>query len=85
MPAFRRNIMSPSSALKMNRVWFSETFASTDDSTWLQNPEKHHHPHHREDLRCHIMNAHSTPQGRNSIMLQMHVLFSGNKVSVPFR
>jgi hypothetical protein len=31
------------SALKMETVCFSETLASTDESTQHQNPEEHHH------------------------------------------
>jgi hypothetical protein len=30
-------------ALSMELVWFSETLASTDESTGCQNPEEHHH------------------------------------------
>jgi hypothetical protein len=41
----------------MESVCFSETLASTDDSTQRQNPEEHHHhPHCRENLRSHISN-----------------------------
>jgi biopolymer transport protein ExbB/TolQ len=32
-----------SSALKMETVCFSETLASTDESTWSQNLGEHHH------------------------------------------
>jgi hypothetical protein len=39
--------MSPSSglksALKMETLCFSETLASTNESTRRQNPEQHHH------------------------------------------
>jgi hypothetical protein len=43
-----------SSALKMETVCFSETFASKDESTRRQNPEVHHHPHRRESLRSYM-------------------------------
>jgi hypothetical protein len=45
-----------SSALKMETVCFSETLASTDESTRLQNPEDHHHHHlhRRENLKSHV-------------------------------
>jgi hypothetical protein len=33
------------SALKMERICFSETLASTDESIWCKIPEKHHHLH----------------------------------------
>jgi hypothetical protein len=33
---------------------FSETLASTDESTRRQNPEKrHHHPHRRQNFKSH--------------------------------
>jgi uncharacterized protein (DUF488 family) len=35
----------------METVFFSEMLASTNESVWCQNPEHHHHPHHRENLR----------------------------------
>jgi hypothetical protein len=67
MPTFWRNILSPSSglkwlsipsivtsALKMETVCFSKMLASTDESTWRQNPEQHHHhPHCHENLKSH--------------------------------
>jgi hypothetical protein len=37
------------SALKMETVCFYKTLASTDESTWRQNPEDRH-PHRRESL-----------------------------------
>jgi hypothetical protein len=38
----------------METVGFSETLASTDESTRRQNPEEqHHHPHRRENLKSH--------------------------------
>jgi hypothetical protein len=46
--------MSPSSALKMDTVCLSETLASAYKSTRLQDPEEHHHPHRRENLKSHI-------------------------------
>jgi hypothetical protein len=42
--------LDPTSALKMEKVCFSETLASTDESTWRQTPEEHNHPHRRENL-----------------------------------
>jgi hypothetical protein len=36
-------LVGRSSALKMETVCFSETLASTDESTRLKNPEEHHH------------------------------------------
>jgi hypothetical protein len=43
-----------SSALKMETVCFSETLASTNESTRRQDPEDHHHhPHRRENLKSH--------------------------------
>jgi hypothetical protein len=44
------------SALKMEPVRFSETLASTSQSTRRPNPEEHHHHHHRhrrENLKSH--------------------------------
>jgi hypothetical protein len=41
------------SALKMETEHFSETLASTDESTRRQNPDEHHHPHRRENLKSH--------------------------------
>jgi hypothetical protein len=42
----------------METVCFSETLASTDESTRRQNPEEYHHhqPHRRENLKSHILN-----------------------------
>jgi hypothetical protein len=55
MPTFRRNIPSPSSPLKMETVCFSETLASTNESTRRQNPEEeHYHLHRRESLKSHL-------------------------------
>jgi hypothetical protein len=34
--------MAPSAGLKMETVCFSETLASSDESTSRQNPEEHH-------------------------------------------
>jgi hypothetical protein len=39
----------------MEAACFSETVASTDESTRRQNPEEHHHPHRRENLKYHIL------------------------------
>jgi hypothetical protein len=40
----------------MDPVWFSETMASTDESTRRQNPEEqHHHPHRSEKLKSHTV------------------------------
>jgi hypothetical protein len=49
------------SALKMETICFSETVASTDESTRRQNPEDHHHhhPHRRENLKCLNNNFHN--------------------------
>jgi hypothetical protein len=52
---FQRNILSKSSVQKMETVSFSEMLASRDESTRLQNPEEHHHPHRRENLRSHTV------------------------------
>jgi hypothetical protein len=41
------------STLKMETVCFSEMLAFTNESTRRQNPEKHHHPHCRENLKPH--------------------------------
>jgi hypothetical protein len=41
--------------MMMETVCFSETLASTDESTWRQNPEKQHHPHPREDIVKRLM------------------------------
>jgi hypothetical protein len=42
----------------METVCFSETLASTDQSTWCQNPEEHHHyRHHCENLKSHNYNV----------------------------
>jgi hypothetical protein len=39
----------------METVSFSKMLASTDESTWCQNPEEeHHHPHYHENLKSHI-------------------------------
>jgi hypothetical protein len=43
MPRFWRNILSPSSALKIETVCFSEMLASTDESTRCKNPEEQRH------------------------------------------
>jgi hypothetical protein len=47
-------------ALKMEAVYFTETLASTDESTWLQNPEKQdqqlHYPHLFKNI-THIINV----------------------------
>jgi hypothetical protein len=39
------------SALKMEIACFSETLASTYESTRRQNLKEHHHPHRRENLK----------------------------------
>jgi hypothetical protein len=36
-------------------VCFSETMASTGEATRRQNPEEHHHPHRRENLKSYIV------------------------------
>jgi hypothetical protein len=41
-------------AMKMETVCFSETLVSIDESTQRQNPEEHHHPHRRDNLKSHI-------------------------------
>jgi hypothetical protein len=44
------------SALKMDTVCFSETLASTEESTRRRNPEEqNHHPHRRENLKSHLV------------------------------
>jgi hypothetical protein len=44
-------VLVPSSGLKMETC-FSKTLTSTDQSTWRQNPEHHHHYRHcRENLK----------------------------------
>jgi hypothetical protein len=45
------------SAQKMATVCFSETLASTDESTRRQNPEEQHqhHPHPREEKTLHTV------------------------------
>jgi hypothetical protein len=40
-------------ALKMETVCFPETLASTYESTRRRNPEEHHHPRSRENLKSH--------------------------------
>jgi hypothetical protein len=50
---FGKKILSPSSALKMETVCFSETL-STYESTLRHNPdEQHRHLHRRENLKSH--------------------------------
>jgi hypothetical protein len=39
----------------MDTVRFSETFASTSQSTQRLNPEEHHHRHRRENLKSHVL------------------------------
>jgi hypothetical protein len=39
--------------MKMEKIFFSETLASTDESTWHQNPEQQHHPHRHENFKSH--------------------------------
>jgi hypothetical protein len=51
MLTLRRNILPPSSGLKMETVCFSEKLESNNESTRRQNPEEHHHPHRRENLK----------------------------------
>jgi hypothetical protein len=52
MPTFQTNILGDSPpALKIETVCLSETLASTGEATRRQNPEEHHHPHRRENLR----------------------------------
>jgi hypothetical protein len=53
MPAFRRNILSLSSGLKMETVCFSETLVFTYESTRRHNPEQHYHLHRRQNLKFH--------------------------------
>jgi hypothetical protein len=51
----------------METVCFSETLASTDESTRRQNPEEeHYHPRHSENLKSH----------RPSIMLEVPVFYT---------
>jgi hypothetical protein len=40
-------------ALKMETECFSETLATTDKYARRQNPDDHHHPHRRENLKSH--------------------------------
>jgi hypothetical protein len=47
-------MLPPSSALKMDAVFFSETLASTYESIRRQNPEEHHHLHRRENPEYHV-------------------------------
>jgi hypothetical protein len=42
IPAFRGNVLSPSSALKIAAVSFSETMVSTHKSTWRYKPQDQH-------------------------------------------
>jgi hypothetical protein len=65
MPTFRSNKLSPSSALKTVTVCFAETLQPTDEFTWRQNPDEHHHPHHCENLKSHF-----SPEHTDSIFLQ---------------
>jgi hypothetical protein len=54
IPKFRRNILLPSSGLKMEAVCSSEILVSTYESTRRYNPAKQHrHLHRRENLRSH--------------------------------
>jgi hypothetical protein len=46
VPAFRRNILSPSSALMREAVYFSETSACSKNTAW-HNPENHNLSLHR--------------------------------------
>jgi hypothetical protein len=41
--------------MKMETVCFSETLASTDESTRRQSPEEHHHLHCRENFKSHTI------------------------------
>jgi hypothetical protein len=68
IPTFRRNILSPSSALKMEKIYLSETSVSTHKSTWR----------HTEDgdsifLRnaCIYLRVHATSQPRKTISTWM--------------
>jgi hypothetical protein len=46
--------MMMAEALMVERICFSETLASTDESTRRQNPDHHHHhPHRCENLISH--------------------------------
>jgi hypothetical protein len=73
MLTFRRNILSPSSGLKMKTVCFSETIASTDESTWRQNPVHHHDSHRRENLKSHsvAVNFRNLPQFHTAMCLSL--------------
>jgi hypothetical protein len=55
------------SALKMETVCFSETLATTDESTRRQNPEEHHHPHRRENLKSHMLQT--SLQGKQVVLV----------------
>jgi hypothetical protein len=86
MPTFRRNILLhledwsgeaplPSfatSALKMEAVCYSETLASTDESTRRQNLEEH--PHRRESLKSHkLVDIHVYTRPRKSTVMNHRV------------
>jgi hypothetical protein len=48
------NILSPSTGLKMVTACFSQTMASTDESTWHQNPDHPPPPHQCKNLKFHF-------------------------------
>jgi hypothetical protein len=55
VPTFRRNILPPYSALKMEAVCSSKTLVCIYKSSRLYNPKhQHRHLHHRENLKSHI-------------------------------
>jgi hypothetical protein len=39
------------SALKVDTVYFVETLVSTYECMWCENPPKHCHPYHLENIR----------------------------------
>jgi hypothetical protein len=50
-------IYTPTSALKVEKVCFSETMVSTYESIWRHNPEaQRRHLHRRENLKSHDCN-----------------------------
>jgi hypothetical protein len=52
VPTFRRNVLPPSSALKIEAICSSETLVSTYKSIWHFYPEdQHRHLHRRESLK----------------------------------
>jgi hypothetical protein len=69
-------VLSLSSGLNMETVCFSETLASTDESTRRQNPQEHHHHHHHPHRRDNLKSNIEMPPAISVITIHIQIIIT---------